>query len=379
LPAGKVAETPLPLRRNVGRRDFGITFLTDEGHYRLSRGTDRLYALADFLPVRMLNPNSRPGQNNPTPPDWVNTSRLVALDNRMQVAWSVGYNQQRDQPETAAVKFISLPAENDGKVYVLTMQPNAGQLELICLTARTGEFVWATAIQQAPAGTYGSPALRYTFDAGSRPLVADGRVFVMTNSGVVAAVDAETGRAIWARQYPSLLIRQARGRVYVDARAGKARPTNDLQADGGLIWALPADSGDLLALSQIDGRVVWRQDRQQADFLTPLPGGRLLLTGPGAQVLDGRCGQQIARVEDLGCYGRPLVTSRGALISSPARKAVLQLDGVDWAISPLFALPEGGYLGNLTWTGSGLLAANPAGVTCFRPGRDQTRQAERGK
>ncbi len=376
---GKVAKAPLPIRRNAGRRDFGVAFLTDEGHYRLTGAANRIYALADFLPVRMLQPNRRPGQNNPTPPDWINTSRLVALDDRMQTVWSVGYKQQLDQPETAAVKFISLPAEHEGKLYVLSMQPNTGLLSLICLSAETGQFVWATAIQQAPAGSYTSPARRYTFDAGSRPLVADGRVFVMTNAGLVAAVDAKTGLALWARQYPSLLIRQTRGRRRVDARAGKAKPINDLQAGEGLLWALPADSPALLALSAEDGRVVWRQDRQQADLLSPLPGARLLLTGPGAQVLDGRSGRQIARVEDLGCYGRPLVMARRVLISSPARNAVLQLDVKDWTVSPLFALPEGGYLGNLTWTGTDILATNPAGVTCLRPGGDPAEQTGQGE
>jgi len=55
-----------------------------------------------------------------------------------------------------------------------------------------------------------------------------GRVFVSTNAGVVAALDADSGQAIWAFQYDSPL-NQAMGRNGMNpygVRQGKNYPPN---------------------------------------------------------------------------------------------------------------------------------------------------------
>ena len=103
-------------------------------------------------------------------------------------------------------------------------------------------------VGQRPVPSRSRPAPTGQQTRRSPPAVADGRVFAVTNSGVLAAFDALTGRALWAYQYPSSLASALYQRKYY--RSGgvvAAYPPNPIVVTKGKAISLPADCEQLLA------------------------------------------------------------------------------------------------------------------------------------
>ncbi len=190
----------------------------------------------------------------------------LALGETLTRAWtaSIGAGSTRGAELNAA------PVIANGKVYVMDTRATVTAFD-----ARTGAVLWTSRIVKDGEGT----AIAF----GGGVSVEGGRVFATSGYGIAAAFDANTGAQAWRvdlnvplRGAPSL----AGGRVYVLSQDNQlfalkaADGTNDWEATGtseqaGLLGAsAPAvaqdtavvgfSSGELVALSVLNGRSVWQ-------------------------------------------------------------------------------------------------------------------------
>jgi outer membrane protein assembly factor BamB len=146
---------------------------------------------------------------------------------------------------------------------------------------RLGTWNEAGIVDKLPEG--GPPlSWRTPINAGySGPAVAGGRVFVVDSRRVranraierVLALDENTGRILWAREWQT----DYSGQQLVYAIGPRATPT----VDGDRVYALGA-MGNLLALDVRDGRVLWQKD-YVADFSASIPSWGIA----GAPLVDG--------------------------------------------------------------------------------------------
>ncbi len=90
-----------------------------------------------------------------------------------------------------------------------------------------------------------------------------------------------------------------------------------------------------------------------------------MLSGRKPRVLNADSGAQLAEWANLSTYGLPLAGPKGVLVcvSDGAEMAWIDLESYR---TRLLTVPEDAYVGNLTWSGSGLLVTNPAGAGLLR-------------
>jgi len=378
----------MPIRYPMGRGSRGVTrrfhgggfpmnYESDSGRYWLTAGGGLVFVVGELsgsslrLAANMLSVNQHG--------DPQQFGRLTALrigDGAR--AWSIP-GPAKGGPEITGVRFTSPPSYHHDRVYVTAVW--SGAFHLFCLEARTGQLVWRKPISQIPflGEAYGNSRGLYVDQMllrASPPVVADGRVVVLTNAGVVAAYEADTGQPLWAYQYPSVVNSD---RPHIPSRFGRSIwPINPVLALGDRIICLPGDSQTVLCLSAEDGRRVWNRGRYELNHLTALAPGRVLLSGPGMAVLAADDGRRLALLSaaDLtggapghaGAYGRPAVTPDGVMLSAHERIVQVGLDGetiTGQSVSSVDLPGPGTILGSLISAGDRLIAANAAGVAVY--------------
>ena len=339
--------------------------LADRGRYRLTVGGGQIFALHGFRPTNhypyYMN---RAGQTSE--PD---TSALSAwsLEAQGRLSWTIG-NGQGDDDLIRNGKFLAAPTYSAGRLYAIVLYLEG--YHLVCLDAENrGRLIWKAMIAQTPAvqTRYGYTPASQLLDLGSPPAVAEGRVFVTTNAGVVAGFDAGTGQALWAWQYDTDFDLRARGRqnVYAPQRGGVvSRGPNPVIVVRGRVICLPADSQHVLALSADDGGFLWQADRGGQQDLTALDEGRILLSGQALRVLSTNDGKVLAHPEHVkDVSGRPAVT-RTEVLASGAGK-LYRMDLSTYAVGTIDLTGADGLLGNLISVDGKLIAANGLGVCAY--------------
>ena len=135
---------------------------------------------------------------------------------------------------------------------------------VVCLSARTGRFRWATYVG---SGTRPFDADGTASQDPSALSLADGRAYVMTNLGVVAALDPADGRVAWLSAYnrdnlqsPDEMRQQLIGEANPPFAAAGRRPwaRNPCLVQAGHVFALPTDAKSLLVFDAATGRQVQR-------------------------------------------------------------------------------------------------------------------------
>jgi outer membrane protein assembly factor BamB len=282
-------ERPLPIQRNYP----GGVFYPDMGRYRITVGTNKIYVVSSFRPYvhpwvfQSLGANADRNQ-------LADTSRLIAIqidpanptsgDRQGKRVWRVGMGEGDDDLLRGG-KFLSAPTYKDGRLYAVVEFVDA--FHLACLDADKGTLVWRSMIAQVPAqmgyGPWGGMQTESTARAAP-PAVADGRVYVATNGGVVAAVEADSGLPVWAFQYTQRPVMQ---RSQMQVMMVPTPALNPLIVAGGRVLALPADSSQLLCLSAETGQPLWPAvSRRELNELSYIDDGRVLLSGEGMLIVD---------------------------------------------------------------------------------------------
>jgi outer membrane protein assembly factor BamB/tetratricopeptide (TPR) repeat protein len=356
----------------------GYQYIGDSGRYAMTIGGGKVFTVYDFLP----NNNSLRyiRQRAGAVADLDEGSRMAALSVKGQcmVLWSIGRGSG-DNDVLRAGLFLTAPTYCAGRLYAVVHYLES--YVAVCLDAETGKLIWRCPIAQVPAMATGM-AYQLGADArlavGSPPAVADGRVYVVTNAGAMAAMDAETGEPIWGYQYESRINVSSGSSMrsgYYPGRTAVWMPGNPVIVSRGLVVCLPADSDSVLALDGETGQPKWSNNRRNQCDLTAIDADRVLLSGQGllvyrisdgAQLNAASPGAAVAGGNDLGdmnVFGRPAVSKRRVLASSLGK--IYSMDLKTYAIATMELGKASGMLGNLVSTDGKLMAGSMLGVCAY--------------
>ena len=188
---------------------------------------------------------------------------LVAVDQTTgQLRWSKGAFAATTDAERNT-RYLSAPAAGPNVVYApYVLEDIAGSSHLTsragvqCLDSRTGRLLWSREIcQQNPVQFSISSRVRRIRIFGSQPTVKDGVVYHVSNAGVVAALDALSGRILWATRYPhnedlhDLLKDPTHNHSLWFSRPPLVMEDR--------LYVTPADCESLLCLDAATGKVLW--------------------------------------------------------------------------------------------------------------------------
>jgi outer membrane protein assembly factor BamB/tetratricopeptide (TPR) repeat protein len=187
--------------------------------------------------------------------------QLVCLDRATgKKRWSVG-PQSLDAPDgqrsVRQVRLVGTPLVVGDSVYVAA-KGRGGQFEesqVLCFSMETGRLRWSSYVASANGGN----AMMWAggdMDPTGRPsgigqlAYASGRIYVLTNIGALAALDAYTGTMVWLNIYPrggaEAVDPMGRRRFSGGARqqSDNARPfqQNPVLIKDGRLFVLPADA-----------------------------------------------------------------------------------------------------------------------------------------
>jgi outer membrane protein assembly factor BamB len=150
------------------------------------------------------------------------------------------------------------PLVAGGHVYQHARQ---GDDEVVwCFDLKTGGVQWRQSY--AVPFKMGGGAERHGKGPKSSPVLADGRVFTMSITGVLSAWDAASGKLLWRRDY--------------DSRFGKSHPywgaaTSPIVDGNRVIVHFGTDEqGALVALDVASGKEVWSHGKDGPSYSSPL-------------------------------------------------------------------------------------------------------------
>jgi|GEM_PF-6967172 len=244
-------------------------------------------------PRRELNQFEGIPINHPLP-----ERRLVCLD---ATSGTELWRQQRVErgPDDFVNRFsvAGAPVVADGAVYAAGyILEGALNAYLAAFDLADGSLLWRTYLctGQQDLTMFNRAFLEHT---PSPPLLHDGALFVCTNLGITACVDAFSGRVRWLAGYEFMPRRASRSperNLYREVRWVNRAP----QLAGGQLFVMPLDGEELLALDPGSGRLRWklgalRPDRRARRFdALALPDGRLMLASDSLlEALDGATGR----------------------------------------------------------------------------------------
>jgi outer membrane protein assembly factor BamB len=208
--------------------------------------------LAVLNQTARFSPEMQFGGGAPATPE--RESRLVCLERETgKEKWVATPKQFPDQGNLRTLIFNGSPLVVGDTVYVTARGVKNALLEdcyVIALDLKNGKYRWNAYVASANSGNqiFGEMPLRS--ENLSHVAYASGRLFVLTNLGVVAAVDAYSGSVAWLNIYPRSVPENVRfnmGRVIVN---GGNRPWtyNPALVQDGKVFALPADGAHVFDL-----------------------------------------------------------------------------------------------------------------------------------
>ncbi|MBI4606262.1 MAG: PQQ-binding-like beta-propeller repeat protein, partial [Planctomycetes bacterium] len=174
-----------------------------------------------------------------------------------KVAAEGGTGKRRAQEPVRPACALSPPASLDGGlrrgvVVAVHVRSDQEVLHHIAALRPDGSESWTTYVGSAQGGDH--LGLGWT---PSVPLVHRGTVYHLTNTGILAALDAEDGAILWIAEYPRLTSRGKRGSIRHENRW----QPNPVLPVGRELIAAPQDSPYLLGIDAGTGSVLWRLPR----------------------------------------------------------------------------------------------------------------------
>ncbi len=189
--------------------------------------------------------------------------------------WVQGASVPADGSRLQGHYFLGAPTPANGRLYVLT--ESSGQLNLVALTAATGDVLWVQGIGLAEY-LVGDDARRSRMTTS--PVVAGNIVACSTEAGTLIGVDAITGKLLWHYLDVDEDRRQAVGRwAATSIRSyGLSELPSQPVVTHGHIFYLPDRSRYLHAVELQTG-VGWKFPRDQMRFIAGVWGDVLMLVG----------------------------------------------------------------------------------------------------
>jgi len=231
---------------------------------------------------------------------------LVAVDQITgQLRWAKGAMAASGDVERNT-RYLTPPAPGPNVVYAPYVADEiVGKTHLTsrtgiqCFDSRTGRLIWSRDDSMlTPAQFSISSRVRRVRVFGTQPTVRDGVVYHCTNAGMVAALDALSGRVLWCTRYPHDEDRHDLLKDILQQHTiWFSRPPLFLD---GRLYVTPADADYLLCLDVATGKVLWSLQRSNqgiagAHTLVGInAAGELVLSGnTGLIALNPRTGAKI--------------------------------------------------------------------------------------
>ena len=205
--------------------------------------------------------------------------------------------------------------------------------------------------------------------------LADSQLIFCTHTGLVVAVDAQTGKRTWAYRYPRRPERPAVAGIPVPAPRAFRDLSPALVAQGH-VYLAPADAERIVCLDAASGALVWQSEAVEVTQLLGVAGGRLICTTGGAlrgiRAFDARTGRDawFKHVDGgLATLGRGFLTEQ--LVFWPTVKGLRVLDHRTGelvyatpadTLTPDAPLP---LVGNLIYAQGCLVAVTATQVHCY--------------
>jgi outer membrane protein assembly factor BamB len=203
------------------------------------------------------------------------TRRLVAIDLETgRRLWS-----SSDQPQLAGLALASEPTIVGDRIWAFFVASGRGVIA--CLDTADGSPRWMTTLGSGLARQplVGQVELVQTGDAPA-PVLRGRELYVSSDAGQVAAVDAVDGRLLWLHAYPRSAFDPRTAPIALQRLLARGR--GSIQADDDRVYVAPRDALGVIAINRRNGAGVWSSDlvdiRELAD-LTPQG-----LLGVGAQL-----------------------------------------------------------------------------------------------
>ncbi|MBL4844405.1 MAG: PQQ-like beta-propeller repeat protein [Planctomycetes bacterium] len=279
-----------------------------------------------------------------------------------------------------AWSFPSTPTAHEGRVYS-TAWSIEGYVNsnVACFDLQTGKPLWGALIAsgQVEQTMFGEQAA----EPLCTPLaLVDGVLYVVSQIGCVAALDADTGRLLWLTEYDTIQVRAAKG--YFPDHRDIRWENNAPIVESGVVIAAPLDSWAFFGFNRETGKRLWRASQRlggsgtESDmrYLIGADRGRVVLAGGG----DVRCVDvQSGLLKWRSAVGTRQVAGRGCLLGG---RACIPLD--DGSVA-MFDLDRGHLVGqarlsiggNLLPCGRALVVVGGGSVAVHRlgaqsPGKD---------
>lgn len=339
----------------IAAYDFATMRVTGDG--------ERFYAV--LVPTRRL-PGAGPVLEN----------RLVAVDaETLEPRWSIGHGGDAD--EFRAVTFLASPTVFHDRLLVPVL--TRGVYGLQCLDARTGASLFSTSLHTGGTDLVRAPGCHVVVDRDT--------AFVLTNAGVVAAIDAYSGVVRWLRRYERLdpyrehrVPRLARGRQprfgvsvsTANSMPGFQYPSEMLLTGGRLIFA-PTDGRCLICMDGASGDIEWLVGTKQAefDYLLGADGEHVFLAGKRLVCIELRTGISLWDTEvPEPSQGRGCVLDGFVVMPGERRLHLLKTSGnASWQVRELPRFLQGqealATRPNLESVGPYVVATHSGGVEVF--------------
>lgn len=264
------------------------------------------------------------GQPNPGRPPANRGTKLVCLDRESgREKWSTSAaqiqltpEQQKDQPGLNWVNLAGAPLVVGNNVYVLG-RGGAGQDECyaICFDLESGKYRWSSFLASSSGNGYGAfgMGMGYNTNAIAHLAYSSGRIYVLSNLGAAAALDAYNGGIVWLAVYPRNTgndnnkdnavqpqARMIRMRQMPSPAASDPWSLSPPIVQDGKLFVLPDDGAYLMVYDAATGNEVKRidLDRMMLDTRTKDASGSVhadtLLAAMGNKVI-------VAGESDIAC------------------------------------------------------------------------------
>ena len=265
---------------------------------------------------------------------------------------------EAESPEATSWSFEGAPLVSDGRVYVSARRGfPEDETVVACFDASSSRLLWKRRVC-ASLKTAGD---RFNLIGQNLLTLGDGRLFLSTGTGAIAALDAATGRILWVVTYQP--ERNETPQELSDPRRHGLTPC---VYHRGIVYTAPGDTDIIYALDATTGQPVWRQ--QYPDQILHIVGvvdGRLILSGQSVWAVDAGTGasawpQRIGFADPAGRgFGRPALSHD--FLYWPTRDEILRIDHRQGNVVERIRLREdfGQSGGNLLIAGGKLLIAQP--------------------
>lgn len=240
---------------------------------------ERVYVIRDLtLPSNMqVDPFGMPGVwGDEARGDPTRSNRLCAyeLSTQGKLVWEVDGATNRD--ELAGAFFLGAPLAIGQSLYVIAEVKSA--IYLVALDRQTGAFQWQQQLVSLEADIVLDTFRRLQ---GATPSYDGGILVCPTGAGVVVGVDLAKHALSWAYRYDTdrAAMNVLRMRQEIDFTGGGRWLDSALIIDDGKVLVSPPESGALHCLDLVTGKLRWKTERGDNQFVAGVEGRRVLVVG----------------------------------------------------------------------------------------------------